>query len=324
MSDKILQGHQPHSHHFAIVHKENERRTLIVVILTLVTMIAEITAGMLTGSMALLSDGWHMGTHAGALGISLFAYVYSRKNSDKRQYSFGTGKVGVLAAFTSAIILGITGILIFYESVVRLLNPIEIGFNTAILVAVIGLIVNLLCAWILQGDGGHHHHHHGTYDHDEDHHHDGEDAPYRTDQNYRAAFLHVVADAFTSVLAIGTLLIGKYFGLIWLDPLAGFLGAAMILWWAHGLIRQTGRILLDSDVDTKVLDKIRTVIEDDSDNKVLDLHVWRVSENDLAAIVSLVTDTPKPPEHYHALLQRFADLKHISVEVHRAGDESTT
>ncbi len=230
-----------------------------------------------------------------------------------------------MAAFTSAIILGITGILIFYESLERLLSPIEIGFNTAILVAVIGLIVNLLCAWILQGDGGNHHHHHRDRDHhDEDHQHDGEDAPQRTDQNYRAAFLHVVADAMTSVLAIAALLIGKYVGLVWFDPVVGFLGAGLILWWAYGLIRQTGRILLDSDVDMKVLDKIREVVEGDSDNKVLDIHVWRVSENGLAAIVSLVTDTPKPPEHYHALLHRFDDLKHISVEVHRAGDESTT
>ncbi len=305
-----MSGHQPHSHYFNTVRLENERRTLVVVILTLVTMIAEIAAGMMAGSMALLSDGWHMGTHAGALGISLFAYVYSRKNADKRQYTFGTGKVGILAAFSSAIILGLMGLLIFYESFERLLNPIAIDFNAAILVAIIGLIVNLLCAWILGGDG-HHHHHEGH-----DHHHD-----HQSDQNLRAAFLHVAADAITSLLALFALLVGKYMGLLWFDPVVGFLGAAMILWWSYGLLRQTSSILLDGNVDVTTLDSIRDIVESDADNRVLDLHVWRLSEKDLAAIISLVTDTPKPPEHYHALLKQVSGLKHISVEVHRTGDE---
>jgi cation diffusion facilitator family transporter len=306
-----LRQHRPHTHHFAIIRPENERRMLFVVILTLVTMIAEITAGILTGSMALLSDGWHMGTHAGALGIALFAYIYSRKYADSKRYSFGTGKVGVLAAFTSAIILGVTGILIAYESVNRLLNPVEINFNIAILVAVIGLIVNLLCVWILRGDKGHHHSHHGDHSHPHEYRHHGE-----TDYNYRAALLHVIADAMTSVFAIAALLVGKYFGLVWFDPVVGVLGASLILWWAYGLIRRTGHILLDSNVAES--EKIREVIEADSDNKILDLHVWRVNEEDFAAIVSLVTDTPKPPEHYHELLRKFDDLKHVTVEVHGA------
>lgn len=302
--------HQPHSHRFANVRKENERRTLIVVILTVITMVAEISAGILTGSMALLSDGWHMGTHAGALGIALFAYIYSRKNADKRRYTFGTGKVGILAAFTSAIILGLTGILIFYESLMRLLNPVEIGFNIAILVAVIGFVVNLVCAWILQDSGGHHHDHHNAAH------------AHETDHNYRAAFIHVLADALTSVLAIAALLVGKYFGWVWLDPIVGFLGASLILWWAYGLIRQTGRILLDSDVQEEKVEAIRKIIEADSDNHVLDLHVWHLSENDLAAIISLVSSHPRSPEYYHSLLQKFEELKHVSVEIHSREEEN--
>lgn len=306
MNEIVVADHRPHSHRFAGVHKENERRTLIVVILTVITMIVEIVVGILAGSMALLSDGWHMGTHAGALGIALFAYVYSRKNADKGRYTFGTGKVGILAAFTSAIILGVTGILIFYESLMRLLNPVEISFNAALLVAVIGLGVNFVCAWILCGDG---HHHHEEHEHE-------------TDHNYRAAFLHVVADALTSLLAIGALLIGKYFGWVRLDPVVGFLGASLILWWAYGLVRQTARILLDSDVDEKKVEAIRQVIESDGDNQIIDLHVWHLSENDLAVIISLVASEPQAPEYYHSLLGRFENLRHISVEVHDGTKEN--
>ena len=314
MSNQSLPKHQPHTHHFTVMHKENEHRILLVVILTLVTMIAEIIAGTLTGSMALLADGWHMGTHVGALGIAWFAYIYSRRNADTRRYSFGTGKVGVLGAFASAMILGMTGILIMYESLSRLFNPVTIEFNMALLVAVVGLIVNMSCAWILHGSEEHHHHRNHVQ-HDENHK-DSEDSPHQTDQNYRAAFLHVIADAMTSVLAIAALLFGKHFGMVWFDPAVGLLGAGLILWWAYGLIQQTGRVLLDSDVGTEELDKIRVVIESDSGNTVLDLHVWRVGENALAAIVSLFTDVPKPPEYYRELLRRFDTLKHVTVEVH--------
>ena len=190
--------HHPHKHRFGGTHKENERRTLIVVILTLITMVAEIVFGILTGSMALLADGWHMGTHAGALGIALFAYIYSRRNADTSRYTFGTGKVAILAAFTNAIILGFAGILIFYESLMRLLTPVQISFDTAILIAVIGLLVNMACAWILRGGEWHRH----GMEHAHSHEHE-------TDHNYHAAFLHVIADALTSALAIGALIIGR-------------------------------------------------------------------------------------------------------------------
>lgn len=304
--------HESHPHHFGGVHPENERRTFIVVVLTLVTMVAEIVAGVLTGSMALLSDGLHMGTHAGALGISLFAYVYSRRQQDKKRYTFGTGKVGVLAAFANAVLLGMMGVLIFYESGARFLNPVEIHFDTAILVAAIGLAVNLVCAWILGGEGHSHSHEHEDHEHDHDHEHP------RKDYNQKAAFMHVVADALTSVFAIVALVVGKYYGLVQFDPLAGFLGGAMILWWAWGLLRQTSRILVDSNVSERMLDAIRRVMEADADNRVLDLHAWNVSENDVAVIVVLLTSQPRPPEYYRSLLAgpEFAALRHVNVEVH--------
>ncbi len=308
--------HVSHPHHFGAVSPENERRTLVVVILTLVTMVAEIAVGALTGSMALLSDGMHMGTHAGALAISLFAYVYSRRQRDKQQYTFGTGKVGVLAAFTNAILLGLMGVFIIYESTMRLLSPVEIHFNTAILVAVIGLAVNLVCAWILGGEGHTHGHVHTHEAIPENH--GAPHAGLEKDYNLKSAFIHVLADALTSVLAILALLAGKQYGWVALDPVAGFLGGAMILWWAKGLLRQTSRILLDSNVTVPMLDEIRRVMEADADNRVLDLHAWNVSENDVAVIVSLLTTHPRPPEYYRMLLSGpdFVCLKHINVEVH--------
>lgn len=313
-----------HSHYAVEIRSDNERRTWIVVIVTLVTMIAEITTGFLSGSMALLSDGWHMGTHAGALGIALFAYAYTRKHSHDGRYTFGTGKVGVLAAFASAIVLGVTGLLILYESVMRLLNPVDIRFDTAILVAVLGLIVNLVCAWILGGSHGHHHEH-DTHDHDHEHghSHDKQIGGEATDHNLRAAFMHVLADALTSVLAIAALIVGRFYGMIWLDAMAGLLGGTMILVWSFGLIRRTSRILLDGDVEADIVEEIRTVIENDGNrNEIIDLHVWRIGENELVAIVSLVSDRPQQPEYYHGLLKKYRDLIHVSVEVTSCDCES--
>ena len=318
-----------HSHHAVEIHSDNERRTAIVVAITLITMIAEIATGFLSGSMALLSDGWHMGTHAGALGIAVFAYSYSRRHRNDSRYTFGTGKVGVLAAFASAIILGVTGLLIFYESIMRLLNPVNIEFNSAIFVAVIGLMVNLVCALILGGgahEHHHNHHHEHQHDHEHDHPHPHEDTRNlggeAVDHNMRAAFLHVLADALTSVLAIAALIVGKCFGMIWLDALAGLLGGVMIISWSYGLIRRTTRILLDGDVEPEIIDEIRKTIEnDDNRNEVIDLHVWRIGENELAAIVSLVSDNPQQPEYYHAMLKKYRDLIHISVEVTRCDCE---
>lgn len=313
---KPYQNHTFHLLHLATVDRENERRTLIVVILTLVTMVVEIVTGILTGSMALLSDGWHMGTHAGALGIAFFAYVYSRKYAAAHRYTFGVGKIGILAAFVNAIVLGVTGLLIFYEAALRFISPVMINFNTAILVAIIGLLVNFICAWILKPHGGHHHDHHEIDSHDH-HYHEHHHGKHGEDYNYRAAFLHVVADAMTSVFAIAALLIGKYYGWVRLDPVAGFLGGAMILWWAYGLMRQTSRILLDGDISLKKMQEMKEILEEGSTNEILDLHAWHISENDLAIIVAILTDHPQPPEHYHALLNPFDNLKHVTVEIHR-------
>ncbi|MDR1492844.1 MAG: CDF family Co(II)/Ni(II) efflux transporter DmeF [Planctomycetaceae bacterium] len=299
-----------HLYRSAAIHKENERRTFLVVIITLLTMTIEIVAGFLTGSMALLSDGWHMGTHAGALGIALFAYYYARTHQNDPRYTFGTGKVGVLAAFASAVILGVTGLLIFYESINRFLHPQNIHFDTAIFVAAAGLIVNLVCAAILGGKSHDHNHEHCEKDRH------SRQSNLQTDHNLRAAFLHVLADALTSVLAIGVLLVGKYCGLLQFDALAGLLGGVMILIWSRGLIRRTSRVLLDGDVEPQIIEDIRKVIESDADNEVIDLHVWRIGENELAAVIALVSDHPNSPEYYRELLAEYRDLKHVVVEVH--------
>lgn len=288
------------------LRSQNERRTLVVVLVTLVTMVAEIVAGFLTGSMALLSDGWHMGTHAGALGIALFAYIYSRKHAEDKRYTFGTGKVGVLAAYTSAIILGITGLLIFYESIRRLFDPVSIDFGPAILVAVIGLCVNLFCALIL-GNQGHHHH--------------SDDAArlqdHETDQNYRAAFLHVLADALTSVLAIFALLMGRYYDLLWPDAVAGLLGGVLILIWARQLLRQTSHILLDGVVEQEMTEKIRKIMENEPGCQVQELKIWRIGENDFAAMVVMKTTiSNQDPEHFKSQFYRYEDMKFVNIEIH--------
>jgi cation diffusion facilitator family transporter len=293
-----------HDHQFDSVSRTNERRTVWVVVLTAVTMVVEIAAGVLYGSMALLADGWHMGTHVAALGISVFAYRYARRHADDRRFTFGTGKVGVLGAFASAMILAIVALAMIYESAHRLVSPQLIQFNQAIVVAVVGLVVNLASALILGGRGeaggdeapAHGHHH---------------------DHNLRAAYLHVVADALTSVLAIVALLAGLFLRWVWLDPIMGIVGALVIGWWSFGLIRDTSRILLDGAVPGDVLARIRAPIEADLDNCVSDLHVWKVAGNKLGAIVSVVTSRPRPAVYYKELLVGVKDLAHVTVEVHQ-------
>jgi len=222
-----------HAHRFYIVNEQGERNTMRVIILTIVMMGIEVTAGILYGSMALLADGWHMGTHATALGITAFAYFYARRHADDPRYSFGTGKVGVLGGFTSAVVLAVVAILMSVESLERLISPEAIRFNEAIVVAIIGLVVNLVSAFLLQGG----HHDHG---HNEAHHHH--------DHNLRAAYFHVLADALTSVLAIVALFAGKIFGWNWMDPFMGIVGAIIISRWAYGLLQETSKVLLDRDV----------------------------------------------------------------------------
>ncbi|OHC73817.1 MAG: cation transporter [Rhodospirillales bacterium RIFCSPLOWO2_12_FULL_58_28] len=289
------------------VNQANERRTLYVVMLTAVMMVAEIVAGWMFNSMALLADGWHMATHAGALGIAVFAYRYARRHMADRRFTFGVGKVEILGGFTSAMVLGMVALLIAWESANRLVNPLSISFDEAMIVAMIGLMVNLVSARLLRGDHGH----------DHSPHHDGG----RQDHNLRAAYLHVLADALTSMLAIVALLCGKMFGWIWLDAATGIVGAVVIGRWAIVLLHDTGRILLDSAVDNEKSQKLRQAIEDDSDNRIVDLHIWRIGPQRLGAIISLVTHYPKPPEHYKALLGHMGELAHVTVEVNVCDDD---
>ncbi len=304
-----------HSHRYETgIERKAERRTRAVVLLTLVMMVAEIGVGIATNSMALLADGIHMSTHAVALGIAVFAYAHARKHADDPRYTFGTGKVGSLAAFASAIILAMVGALMLWESGARLLAPQTIAFDQALVVAAIGLVVNLVSAVMLSGGslfGGDEHdhagHEHGPHGHAHSHH---------RDHNLRAAYLHVVADALTSVLAIVALLFGKYAGWWWLDPVMGVVGALIIASWARTMIAQSGGVLLDRSEDRALESEVRRRIEADADNRVSDLHVWRIGQGHWAAIVSLVTRDPRPTGHYRKLLEPMHALSHVTVEVH--------
>ncbi len=289
-----------HGHRYNTVDGHAERNTRRVILLTLSMMIIEIAAGYIFGSMALLADGWHMGTHAAALGITAFAYYFARKHSNNPTYSFGTGKVGVLGGFGSAVVLAVIALLIGVESVGRLLSPVTIRFNEAIAVAVIGLAVNLISAYLLRGQ------HHHSHDPGHSHHHD---------HNLRAAYLHVLADALTSLLAIVALLTGKAFGWVWMDPIMGIVGALIISRWSYGLLVDTGKVLLDRDVDGETVEEIRSIVESDSDTRVTDLHVWRVGSRHLSVILSIVTHYPKSPDHYKKLLAEYDEIVHVTVEV---------
>ena len=300
-----------HHHRYNIVDGHGERNTRRVIVLTLSMMVIEITAGYLFGSMALLADGWHMGTHAVALGITAFAYYYARRHSDNPNYSFGTGKVGVLGGFTSAVVLAVIALLIGVESIQRLISPHPIRFNEAIVVAFVGLVVNVISAFLLQEK---HHHHH---DHGHDHGHSKKFG----DHNLRAAYFHVLADALTSVLAIIALFTGKAFGWIWMDPTMGIVGALIISRWSYALLVDTGKVLLDRDVNQEAVEEIRAIIESDSDSRVSDLHVWRVGSHHLSAIISIVTHYPKSPDHYKKLLADYDEIAHVTVEVNTSDSE---
>lgn len=301
-----------------------ERRAYWVIALTVVTMVVEVTSGLLFNSMALLADGWHMASHAAALCITVFAYWYARRHLHDKAYTFGTGKVGVLGGFASAVVLGVIALLMAAESVHRILEPLRIDFDEAMAVAVLGLAVNLVSAWLLhQGSGpavhhGHGHGHEHPHDHHaHDHHAQGHRHREKHDHNLRAAFLHVMADALTSVLAIVALLAGKTMGWVWMDPVMGIVGSLLIGHWTYGLLRDTGRILLDGSVGEGLRDDIRRKIEADADNRVTDLHVWRVGTDHLAAIISVVTHFPQSAEHYKSLLVGLDGLSHVTVEVIR-------
>jgi len=306
-------SHWQHSHHFSGSNPDGERNTFYVLLLTVVTMVAEIVAGVWYGSMALLADGWHMGTHVAAFLITLFAYRYARRHADNPAYSFGTGKVNVLGGFASAVALAVVALVMLVESVVRVFEPHAIQFDQAILVALLGLAVNLVSALLLKDHHHHDHGHHGHAHHDHDHHDDHSHSGH--DHNLRAAYLHVLADAMTSVLAIAALLGGKYLGLNWLDPLMGIVGALIISRWAIGLVKQSAPVLLDASINDQQRAAIRQTIEQDGDNQVADIHIWKVSGNDYAAIISLVTHQPRHTDHYKALLSPFSQLTHITIEV---------
>lgn len=304
-----------HDHRFAAESEaHSERRTLWVVALTAVTMVAEIIGGWWTGSMALLADGWHMGSHVAALGLAAFAYRFARTHANDRRFSMGTGKVGSLTGFSSALLLGVIALLMIWESAGRLAAPVVIDYSAAIIVTVIGLAVNIASAFML---GGHKHDHgHSHHDHDHDHHHH--------DHNLRAAYVHVLTDALTSVLALVALLGGMMLGLDWLDPLMGIVGALVILWWARNLLRDCAGVLLDMEADPATAQTIRQRIEADADNRIVDLHLWQVGTGHLALIVSIATHRPRPPDHYRRLLKGIGNLSHCTFEVIPCDDARCT
>ncbi|HEX2255901.1 MAG TPA: CDF family Co(II)/Ni(II) efflux transporter DmeF [Afifellaceae bacterium] len=304
-----------HSHTFDQERRRaGETRTLIVFALTLATMVVEVAAGIAFGSVALLADGLHMGSHATALGIAVFAYVYARRRAADPRYAFGTGKVNALGGFAGAILLTVFALTMAWEGVARLVDPVEIAFDWAIAVEIAGLAVNGVSALIL--GAGHDDHHHGhshshARDDDHDHHHHRG----HQDLNLRSAYLHVLADAMTSVLAIAALLSGKYLGMAWMDPLMGLLGAALVIRWSWQLMRETSGKLLDRQAPSSVREPIREAVEADADNRIFDLHVWSVAPGAWAAIIGVVTATPRPPDHYRDLLPSNLHLAHVTIEV---------
>ena len=307
---------EPWRHHHAFLgarHDRHERRTWFVVALTAAMMVAEIIGGTIFGSMALVADGWHMSTHAGALAIAGFAYRFARKHAHDQRFTFGTGKLGELAGFASAIILALVALFIGYESVARILAPVAISYDEAIAIAVVGLAVNVVSAVLLRESHDHDHrdHHHGHAHRRRRHTHQ--------DANLRAAYLHVLADALTSVLAIAALLAARYYGWLWMDPAVGIIGAFVIASWAIGLIRSSGMTLLDMVPEPGLSSKIRERLEIGSD-RVSDLHIWRVGPGHAAVVAAIVTDEPRDPSFYKARLKGLPHLSHLTVEVHACPD----
>ncbi len=294
---------------------DNEKRINTVFILTTITMVVEILAGTWFGSMALLADGWHMFTHSAAFAIAMFAYWYARKHSDNPAFAFGTGKVTSLGGFASAVALAVVALFMVVESVERLISPANIHFEEAIAVAVIGLLVNLASVFLLHDHHDHshgHHHHHHAHDHDHDHDHD-----HSHDHNIKAAYFHVLADTLTSLFAILALIAGKFLGWIWLDAVMGIVGAVVILKWAYNLITDSSAILLDrnhSDSDEKA---ILELFEQQPDSRLLDLHVWKMSGQHKAAILSVETSGNQVASDYQKLLDEQVKLAHVTIEVHR-------
>lgn len=301
-----------HDHIFDEGSEAAENSTRVVMWITAAMMLVEITAGWWFNSMALLADGWHMSSHAVAIGLSAFAYAAARKYAEDKRFAFGTWKIEVLAGFTSAIfLLGVAAMMVF-GSIERLLSPEPIHYKEAIIVGVLGLLVNLVCAWVL----GHAHHGHGHHEHN--HHHDHD---HQHDLNLKSAYLHVIADAATSVLAIIALVGGWIYGWSWLDPVMGIVGAVLVAVWAKGLVKETAKVLLDREMDHPVVDEIREVItaENSADTtRMTDLHVWRVGKNAYACALSIVTrDHGITPMVIRQQLSVHDEIVHTTIEIHR-------
>lgn len=321
-----------HGHYFlGDAHEHNERKTWIVIAITTTMMVTEIVGGIWFGSVALIADGLHMSTHTGALLIAALAYSYSRRYAHDHRFAFGTGKLGDLAAFSSAIVLAMVALLIVYESIERFFHPVEIAFGEAIPIAFLGLAVNLVSAFLLRDDHHHGHGHghdhdhehdhddHDDHDHDHDHHHDhdhGHDrhAAYRRDNNLRAAFVHVATDVVVSVLVIVGLFAARALNWLWLDPAVGLLGAAVVGIWAFNLLRSAGAVLLDMSPDPTLPQKIADRLEQNGD-RIFDLHLWRVGPGHVAGIVSLVSAQPQGPSVYKSRLADLRSLSHVTIEV---------
>lgn len=307
-----------HSHHFLDDRDmQRQRRTEWVVGLTLVTMVLELLFGYWSGSMALLADGWHMGSHVAALGIAVFAYRYARRQSGNARFTFGTGKVGALGGYTSAVFLALVAVLMAWESVLRLWQPLPVAYDEALLVAIVGLLVNMASAWLLRDDhDGHHHHHHDKH-HDHGLHHEHGHAGGHQDHNLQGAFMHVMADLFTSLLAIIALVGGRNLGWFALDPLMGLVGAGVILFWAKGLLQASGRTLLDAEDHEEARRAIVAAIEARPDHRVVDLHIWRLGPASRGCIVSILSHHPEGTEVYKQQLEALPGMGHVTVEVNR-------
>lgn len=302
-----IEGYTHNHVYLGASHDENAKRTLWVVALTAMMMVGEIIAGYITGSMALLADGFHMATHAGALSVAAGAYAFAKRHANNRAYSFGTGKVGDLAGFASAMMLGVIALGIGVESVLRLFEPINVAFGTATIIAVVGLGVNIASAFLLSAA----HHGHG---HDHHHGHDHGPAVQSKDNNLRSAYVHVLSDALTSVLAIAGLLAGRYLGWVWMDPVMGIVGAIVIARWSWALMRDTASVLLDA-TDDHVADEVRELVETPGDVRIADLHVWRIGPEAHAAIISVVGGQGVNGDTIRARLAPVHELAHLTVEI---------
>lgn len=311
MKSETILKNLSHSHNFDDSNHIAKRNTLYATILTFVIMIVEISAGIIFNSMALLADGWHMSSHALALGLAFFTYVMATKYKDDIRFSFGTFKIEILGAYTSAILLLVVAFFMAYHSIERLLKPVEISYKEAIFVAVLGLIVNLVCAWLLRDDHSHHHHHDHPYNHSHEH-------SLEHDMNLKAAYIHVLADALTSILAIIALIGGMLFGAVWLDPIMGIVGSILVFIWAIGLIKQSGKILLDASMDEHVVEEIIEVIENSEIKaSIKDLHVWHIGKGKFSCILSLEVKENIDSDFFKKQLQIHEELVHVTIELNK-------